>query len=186
MSNYFMLECYGPDEEPRASIDTVENADHLNWMLASRFKGPVPAPINVILNAKAGMMLPMFNRGILLFSDALLAALNDSGVDNLDCYPAELFNPATNERFFNYKAVNIIGAVAAANLGESQCTVHGTPRFDVDFDSLALDPQKAKNILMFRLAECVSGIVVHESVRRAVEQKGIPNLDWIAPGEWIG
>lgn len=186
MSAYFMLECFGPDEEPRAAIDTVKNADHLNWMLARRFTDPVPSPVSVVLNAKVGMMLPMFNRGILLMSDKLVEALLECGVDNLDCYPAELFNPMTNERFSNYQAVNIIGAVAAANLAESQHQTFGAARFDVDFDSLVLDPAKTNGLLMFRLAECVTGIVVHESVKAHCDKRGIEHLDWVLPAEWIG
>jgi len=186
MASYFILECYGPDEEQRASIDTVDNADALNWILAERFSQPVPAPIKVTLNANDGVMMPMFNPSILLMSDDLIAALVEGGVDNLDCYDAELFNPVTKTRFTNYKAVNIIGAVAAADLGKSDCTVYNEPRFDVDFDSLTLDETKTRGLLMFRLAECVTGIVVHESVKRCVERHGIAHLDWVLPEEWVG
>jgi hypothetical protein len=186
MSSYFMLECYGPDEERRASIDTAGEADALNWILAKKFSQPVPVPIRITLNANNGLMMPMFNRGILVLSDELLAALAEAGIDNLDCYEAELFNPATGKRFTNYKAVNIIGAVAAADLAKSECQVHGEPQFDVDFDSLVLDEAKTHGLLMFRLAECVTGIVVHESVKRCVERRGIRYLDWVLPEEWIG
>jgi len=185
MATYFMLECYGPDEAQRASIDTVED-DTFNWILAERFSTPVALPVRIILNANDGLMMPMFNPSILVMSDELISALTEAGVDNLDCYEAELFNPSTKTWFTNYKAVNIIGAVAAADLAKSECEIHDGPRFDVDFDALVLDEAKTHGLLMFRLAECVTGIVVHESVKRAVERQRIAHLDWVPPEEWIG
>lgn len=183
---YYMLECYGPDEEDRAGIHTVHGLSGLNWLLGSRFSQPLPNPIKITLDADRGIMLPMFSAGILLFRDDLIEALHESGVDNLDIYPAELFNPLTGETFTNYKAINIIGVVSAADLSKSKYEAHGRPMVDVDFDSLEIDPERANGLLMFRLAEAVSGIVVHESVKAHTEQKGIAHLDWIEPRLWIG
>jgi hypothetical protein len=186
MPEYYMLECYGPDEEDRAGLHTVHGVEDVNWMLGSRFPDPLVTPIRITLDADRGIMLPMFNAQILLFRDDLLAAVRESGVDNLDTYDTELFNPLTNDRFTNYKAVNIIGVVSAADLAKSQFQAHGAPVVDVDFDSLAIDPAKANGLLMFRLAENVSGIAVHESVKRHVEKRGIKHLDWVDPGNWMG
>ncbi len=130
--------------------------------------------------------MPMFNRGIVLMSEQLLNCLQAAGVDNLDDYATELFNPKTGQRFSNYRAVNIIGLVAAADLAQSDYQAHGSPLVDVDFDSLTVDPKKSRGLLLFRLAECVSGIVVHESVKHHVEKCGIRYLDWLPPEEWIG
>lgn len=185
MTEFYMLECYGPDDVERAGIATV-HLSGVNWMLGSRFEDPPPTPIRIVLDADNGIMMPMFNRGILLFSDEMIDALREAGVDNLDCYDAELFNPLTKTVFTSYKAVNIIGVVAAADLAKSEFTAHGTPLVDVDFDSLAIDADRATDLLMFRLAESVSGIVVHESVKAHIEQRGIKYLDWIEPGSWIG
>ena len=38
---------------------------------------------------------------------------------------------------------------------------------------------------MFRLAESVMGIVVHESVKQAIEAAGIDTLTFVDPAEWI-
>jgi hypothetical protein len=186
MPEYYMLECYGPDGEDRAGLHSVHGLGGLNWMLGSRFPDPIPAPIQITLDADRGMMLPMFNAQILLFRDDLLAAVRECGIDNLDVYDTELFNPLTNERFRNYKAINIIGAVSAADLAKSQFQAHGAPIVDVEFDSVAIDSEKANGLLMFRLAENVSAIVVHERVKRHVEKRGIKHLDWIDPGNWMG
>ncbi|KGJ92054.1 hypothetical protein GAB14E_2899 [Colwellia psychrerythraea] len=42
------------------------------------------------------------------------------------------------------------------------------------FDSLAIDNERAKGFLMFRLAENIVEIIVHEQVVKAVEKAGFP------------
>ncbi len=185
-SIHYILECFGPDDQERAGIHTVHGLHGLNWMLGSRFRTEPQSPIQITLDADHGVMVPMFNSGILLFSDQLLNAFYECGVDNLDVYAAELFNPLTKSRFTNYKAVNIVGLASVADLGKSDFRAHGTPLIDVDFDSVAIDSAKATNLLVFRLAEAVSAIVVHEKVRQGIDAHGIVGLDWIHPGDWIG
>lgn len=186
MPSYYMLECYGPDEELRASIREVHGVEDVNWMLGRPFTDAIETPIQITLDPDDGLMMPMFDEGILLFSDEMIAALREVGVDNLDCYDTELTNGLTNRRFTNYKAVNIIGVVAAADLAKSTFEAHGRPIIDVDFDGLAIDEAKARGFLLFRLAECVSGIVVHENVKKHLEGKPIAYLDFIDPQNWIG
>lgn len=72
-----------------------------------------------------------------------------------------------------WKAVNILGLVAAADMQKSIATVHdGIPLIDVDFDELVIDEKKTKGIKMFRLAESTNAILVHESLRDALIEKG--------------
>ena len=186
MAKYYMLECYGPDTIDRAGIGDVEGLDGVTWMLGQRFSQPIPSPIKVTLDADDGIMMPMFNRGILLFSDALISALHQAGVNNLDLYDCMLTNPKTKATYDNYKAANILGLVAAADMANSKYQAHSGLLTDVDFDSLVIDESRARNLLMFRLAECVSGIVVNEHVKDVVDANRIPYLDWLDPSEWVG
>jgi hypothetical protein len=108
-------------------------------------------------------------------------------VDNLDVYDARLFDPQDGKTIDNYKAVNIIGAVAAADLGKSDYSApSGTALVDTDFDSLVIDEKKAKGLLMFRLAECVTAIVIDERVKQQLARDRIPHLDFLDPKDWIG
>ncbi len=186
MPSYFMLECFGPEEVERAGVAKIHVPPDVSWRLGRPIFAPLPKPIRVELDPDDGVMVPLFDEGVLLLSDMLLAALRAAGVDNLDAYDAELFNPHTKAVFKDYKAVNIIGLVSAADLGLSEHQAHGTPLIDVDFDSLHVDDAKAHGLLMFRLAECVTGIVVHEQVKRHVESVGIRDLSWVDPHDWIG
>jgi hypothetical protein len=46
------------------------------------------------------------------------------------------------------------------------------------FDSLAIDSEKTKGALMFRLAENIVEIIVHEQVVKAVQAAGIPLVEF--------
>jgi hypothetical protein len=99
----------------------------------------------------------------------------------------ELIDPVAGKTYSDYKAINIIGLVAAADLSKSKYHApSGTPLIDTDFDSLAIDESKARGLLMFRLAESVNAIVVHESVRAHIEKHNIPHIDFVEPSQWIG
>src|SRR3989442_11378692 len=154
---YYMLGCFGPEDEDRAGIGDILNTS-VNWQTGSRFEETPPIPVRVELNPDfPGVMVPMFDSGILLFEDKMLASLAEAGVDNLDVYGALIEDSTTGRSFTNYKAVNIIGTVAAADLEKSTYEApSGTPIIDTDFDSLAIDEKKTGGLLMFRLAEAVN------------------------------
>ena len=181
---YYMLECYGPKYEERQAIDIVPTG--FSWMRGLEFTSPPDAPLEVLMDGD-GIMMPMFDRGILLFRDDLIKAIESAGVDNLDCYDAVLIDPVANVRYENYRAVNIIGLVAAADLSKSEYSApSGVPLIDTDFDSVVIDEEKAMGLLMFRMAECLSAIVIHEKVKQHIERAGIPYLDFIQPESWFG
>ena len=187
MPAYYLLGCFGPEDQDRAGIGEILNAS-VNWQTGSRFEDPPTPPVRVELNPDfPGVMMPMFDSGILLMENRMVEALAAAGVDNLDLYDAVIEDPATNESFTNYKAVNVVGAVACADLGRSVYDAPtGSPIIDTDFDALAIDEASARGLLMFRLAEAVNGIVIHEKVKAQLERSEIPYLDFIEPGDWVG
>ncbi len=113
-----------------------------------------------------------------LFSDALIQALKESGVTNLQTYPVAIRDPDNGQVHVNYNAVNVVGLVAAADLKKSGVSVHsdGPPVTDADFDGLAIDKHKAHGLLLFRLAESTNAIIVHETLRDALLKKGFTDL----------
>ena len=184
---YYMLHCFGPPDQEPTSIHRIPQFENVSWNRGARIQGHVPAPVRIYLDPEApGILLPMYHKGVLLMSDALIAALQSAGVSNLEPFSAVLVDEASQREYTNYKLVNIIGVIAAADLTQSVYTAHGAPLFDVDFDSLVIDESKALGGLMFRLAENVSGIVVHESVKNAVLKAGIEHLDFVPTRQWIG
>lgn len=190
MSDYTILECYGPVEQERRSLAKVPKLAGINWSLGRPFESTPPEPLEVELDDYThGVMMPMFDLTILLFEQRLLSALRSAGVDNLDLYDTRLLDPTTGKVWTSYKAVNIIGCVSCANLDESKWSApSGSPRFDVNFDSLSIDVESAsaRGLGMFRLGECVSAIVVHDRVRKAITAAGIEHLDFVDPSDWTG
>lgn len=105
----------------------------------------------------------------------LLDVLRNAGVNNLDAYPAELYYPDGSPAGGEYYIVNVVGLVAAADLQKSVYDPEQPENMiSMGFDSLAIDPEKAKGFLMFRLAESITEIIVHEKVVKAVEDAQIP------------
>jgi hypothetical protein len=181
---YHMIECFGPEDQERQAIDTVPTG--FSWNSGVPFTKTPNAPLTVIMDGD-GILVPMFNRGILLWQDELIEAVRSAGVDNIDCYECILVDPVSGISHKNYKAVNIIGLVSKADLSMSAySTPSGIPSIDTDFDSVFFDEHKAHELLLFRMAECVSAIVVHESVKNSIEDSGIPYINFVQPENWFG
>jgi hypothetical protein len=111
----------------------------------------------------------MHNEVTPVMSESFIAALQQAGVSNLHCYPAELRSRTDGAIWKNYKAVNIIGLVSCANIEKSEFT-HIIDRPEEDsmplmaFEDLRIDPSRASGFLLFRLAESPGVIIVAERV----------------------
>jgi hypothetical protein len=122
-----------------------------------------------------------------LMRDDLVDALKAVGVDNLQLFPATLTDPATNKEHNNYKAFNIVGVVAAADMARSvRMPTTDSTMIDVDFQSLAIDESKAMPFRLFRLAESVSAIIVDDIVKGEVRRRNIPGMEFYKPEKWSG
>lgn len=150
-------------------------------------KAPVKAELKPFEPTNPDMspeMPELFKVKVPLFRDDLVAALQRAGVDNLELFEAEVRDPDNGQVYTNYKAVNIIGLVAAADMDKSDAIVHdGIPLVDVSFDKLVVDPDKTMDLLFFRLAENNGAILVHESVKEYLEKEGFTTLEFYLPEE---
>lgn len=162
----------------------------VSWIRGARFEREIPNPLTFSLEplrpnvADQGPEMPEWLQGcqVPLFRDDLVDALRKGGADNLDTYDALVRDPDSGAAHRNYKAVNIVGVVAAADMGRSEATVNpGGPVVDVDFDRLVIDGAKARDALMFRLAESTAAILVHERLRDHLTASGFTSLDFIEP-----
>ena len=58
---------------------------------------------------------------------------------------------------------------------------------DHDFANLVLDEQRIPSkLLLFRLAESVNAIIVHEKIKKTIEAQGIEGMVFYGSGEWSG
>lgn len=188
---YHMLMCQSPDGVEMAGLDytpdDVGDGRLRLWKLGRRFATPPPQPIQVFIDVgESGPLKEFYDTTIALMSRRLAAALAAAGIANIDYYDAVVQDLETGRIHTSHVAFNIVGTVAAADLSRSRFQAPDGPLISVDFDGLAIDPAKAGGALLFRLAECVSGVVVHDQVKAAIEAAGIDTLTFLPPGEWVG
>jgi hypothetical protein len=113
--------------------------------------------------------------------DVLLSA----GVDNLEVFDAVLSNEDDSVRYEGFKAINIIGLISAAGDQTEYDDDNESRLLDASIKTLSIDPKKAGGSLMFRLAEYVGAVIVHERVKAAVEAASIPNMVFEDPKDFI-
>jgi hypothetical protein len=184
--NYFVMTCEGL--YPAADVRRVTKVPGTPWFNGQPVRTGVPEPVVFTVDPDyPGDLKPLYLEGVPLIRDDLVKALSEAGVDNLQLFPAVVQDKKKKKEYTNFKVFNVIGAISAANMGES--TVMGTSdstKIDVDFDSLVLDESKIGGALLFRLAEAVSAIVVHKKVKEHIEASKIPGMTFYGPGEWSG
>jgi len=185
-----MYYVFGRSTKPRRWIDKEPFFEDVSFLTGEKIAEPVAKPLEYTLKRlnphaedHAPYMPSTLGTRMPLFRDDLLAALRKCGVDNLDVYDAVITDPGAGSVMTNYKAVNIVGAISAADMGRSVATVHGgAPMMDVEFDELVVDAVKARGALMFRLAEAVATVLVHQRIRDYLEGQ-FDDLAFHEPGD---
>ncbi len=201
MPKYYVLKCIPAIQVDHYRLQVGYPANDKRWEAGLVFSNqnrseelqPPPVPI-VVRTETEDLDMPnvyaeLYWNPIPLMTRRLLLALRGAGVDNLQTYETTLesvqgTNPPAAD---HYLAVNIVGRVAAADLGKSEINPDTLERIiSTDFHSLSIDESKARELLMFRLAENITAVLVHEQVKEQVERSGITSLTWLAPEEWAG
>ena len=184
---YFVMTCEGV--YPSASIGTGPDMNDAPWFLGRSVTPSLPPPLVYTLNPeRLGNIQAMYDdHRFPLMRDDLVAALQAVGVDNLELFDAVIRDPSTGEDHANYKAFNIIGLVAAADMqGSVLMGTSDSTLIDADFEQLAIDEKKAAPFRLFRLAESVSTIIVDQVVKDEVERRGIEGMEFYDPADWSG
>ncbi|MDL1968314.1 MAG: hypothetical protein LWW97_07125 [Deltaproteobacteria bacterium] len=119
--------------------------------------------------------MPSFLRGpIPIMSKKLLNTVREAGVDNIDSYRVELNYADGTLASEDYYAFNLVGKLRAADLDKSVYDDNQPDKLiAMNFDSLLVDENKTYGQLMFRLAENISTILIHERIKKAIEEAGI-------------
>ena len=104
-------------------------------------------------------------------SDRLVRELRNAGVDNFETFPAVLHNPSTRKEWKDFWAFNALGLVAWVNMEESEYDTimkgssKGVRTPLVGFHTIVHDKTKTRDdLLMFRLAESPSALIIHDRV----------------------
>lgn len=184
---HYVMECHGSTPNHAMPL-RPDDETHL-WMSGARFEDAPSKPIIMQWDpdSENDERLTFYEAGVALMTAQLVAALMDAGIDNLDTYKVVIRSPSGKEDCHDYLAVNIIGVVAVADMGESETIdIHGTgsTMIDVVFESLVIDEEKAAGHLFFRLGECVSAVIIDESVVNHLNKLGSFGLTFLDPEDF--
>lgn len=161
--DHYVLGVEDPEVGYRARLIYERDYPLRSWMSGQAFETPPPEPIVLSLSGtdEEGWVLgDLWLTPITVMSKRLLEAIQSAGVKNLDTYAVELHDPVGGKVYKDFVAFNIVGLVPAAKI---------TPRD-----------------LLFRLAESVNAILIHDSVCTAIEDAGIDTLAFYEPEDWAG
>lgn len=181
---YFILSSKDPDRMLLYSMPDLPDDMEDSWLSGHPFSIEPDQPIHIEIQEgyESKNLLPYFDEPPVV-SQAFYDALLEAGVDNIIPYDVVLQSEDQSVLHKGYKAINIIGLVKAAGPG----TVYlGDSRLvDASIESLDVEPRSIKGLLMFRLAEDVSAVVIHEKVKNHLESKGFKSLVFTDPGEYL-
>jgi len=181
MSEYFVLQV-DHFVEPAPGLTRVNTPpagfEPSQWMQGRRLAEP-PGPIEAEIYRSGGGLSEVFLSSIPLFREDVVQALEAAGVDNLQAFPARIVDTERQQVLNDYRAVNIVGCVAAADLTHSDYTPAHAPALRTDFRKLVIDGVKARGLLIFRLLESIDTIVLHAHAKQALQRDGFRYLRFI-------
>jgi hypothetical protein len=185
LPNYFVLDTSNPNR--MLLYDMPNPSARETWVGGVRFRSRIDEPVIVEIQPgyEKAELVPYFDRANLM-SDAFYEALREAGVDNLDVYEAEIHSGDGRIVHRGYRAFNVIGVVEAADLDKTVFnSPPGTTLIDASIETLEIDARRTGGLLLFRLAEYVSAVVVHEKIKNAIEAKGFRDVIFREPSEFM-
>jgi len=183
--SYYMMECKSDEQMLLRDIYSIGMQ---TWFSGRRFieKVTTPVVVEIVDGYETGELIEYFSSRCLMRKD-LIDCIRSAGVDNIDVYDSIIRDTDKNIDYDDYMAVNIIGLVSCTDPEETEYYSENPSRLvDADIESLKIDESKTSDLLMFRLAECVSGVVVHEKIKTAVDKAGFENMIFYDPKDWVG
>jgi len=167
--NYYLLEQDLRIPNIATVGDVPENIEPLDWMRGQRLPAPGPGPLRLMLSSMSGEEpTDIIGSLLTLFSDDLKGALTQFGIDNIDYFPVELQHPLTHEVWRGYWLANIIGLVACLDVSRSVILPRPSGARG-HLRSFYVDPDRAGDRRIFRLAEDPTLIILREDVRRHLQ-----------------
>ncbi|MBN1961016.1 MAG: hypothetical protein JW841_08715 [Deltaproteobacteria bacterium] len=119
----------------------------------------------------------------LVFNQKLSDVISGAGVDNIEYFPVSVKIASTGKLITGYQIANVVGRIDCIDpASELQRDDLGDIRF---IDHLILDHSKIHGMLIFRLAEYLPLVVVHDRVKQAIENVGITGIDFYLPEKLV-
>jgi len=107
----------------------------------------------------------------LVISEKVVQVLLSIGIENIQVFDLEVIDEKNNKIYPDYKIINIIGTCDCIDEENSDITYYTSDSSIMMIDELAvLESKIPKDLLIFRLEKFKPLIVVHESVKNAIEK----------------
>lgn len=186
-NRYYILDTENPERMLLSGMPepNMDNPFEDDWGFGKPFTKKdidVPVVVTILAGNEDSELMPYFGAEPVM-SNEFYQALVEAGVDNLDAYDCILRSEDGKVEYKGFKAVNIIGVIRATGAGTE---FTGDSRLiDASMDKVSIDADKTFGALMFRLAENLSTVVVHERVKRYIEKKGFPSIVFRKPEETL-
>lgn len=118
----------------------------------------------------------------LMFSKQFIDLLTKLGVNNIQYLNADVTYAPTGEKV-SYKVANIVGIVSGLDLDQS--TVISSRQGNIlEIEEMCIDENKLFGHKIFRLQESIMHVVVHKSIKEAVESAGLTGFMFLADDEY--
>lgn len=185
MSNFFAMKGFA--EEPIILMYSIKAPNGNNWMWGRPFTPAVQEPVEavVIPDNDQGVLLPFYNTPQIMRKD-VCEALTSAGVNNIEVYRAVIKTEDGSVVSDDYLAYNIVGVVKSVDISKTQFAPENPSRLiDASVEKLAVNAESTRGLLLFRLAESIRTIVVHESVKAAIESRHIPYIEFLSGDSFL-
>lgn len=184
-TRYYVLD--SESDDMMLLYEPASPSDNDDWFGGKPFMVPPAEPVVVEIQPgeDEAELLPYFGTSTLMTRE-FHAALTEAGVDNLDVYTAVIRSEDGATTIDGYLAFNLVGLVSAADLSATKFNDPlGIRLIDASIDGLEIDETKARGLLMFRLAEYVGAVIVHEHVRNVIERRKFRHIVFREPHEFV-
>ncbi len=118
----------------------------------------------------------------LMFSHRLIEILNNEGANNIQYFDADVSYKPTGEKY-NYRVANILGSISALDIEKSDVILSRKGNV-IDIEQMVLNEAKMNGNKIFRLEESIMHIVVHRSIKEAIEAAKLSGFLFITDDEY--
>jgi hypothetical protein len=152
--------------------------DHqVSFIAGRRFVRPLPE-LEIRFQASGAYVLSddlvIRQRRCLVHSHRLAEVLRGVGVDSIDYYPCRLVNTLDRAVYQTHQAANLLDVIHCMDRERSELDIDDEEPHEIWYiNRLKLIDERLGDSLMFRLGERRNTVIVHESVKQAVEQAGL-------------
>ena len=118
----------------------------------------------------------------LIFSKRFIELLATLKINNIQYLNTDVTFSATTEKV-DYKVANVVGIVSGLDL-EKSTVVYSRQGNIVEIENMIFDENKLSGHKIFRLKESIMHIVVHKSIKEAIENAGLTGFMFLTDDEY--